>query len=231
MNDLVLNKENLIKEVNGELCVNSLDVAREYGKEHKHVLRTIKQLIKNIGEFGRSSFGPIYTKDAWNRDQLTYDMTEEGFFMLVGEFKGKKARETRLMFAVEFSNMKKKIIPALKKFATDAYAAKEESEVKRLEAEAKLHAIKERQEKRKKPKHQRFIYVDEAETTHDLFGDIHVKINRVKKPLNQATDEEIKRYKIQHRSRIQKGIQDKQDRDLNPMSYGQKPGLVLVDNK
>ncbi|MBX3537672.1 MAG: Rha family transcriptional regulator [Chelatococcus sp.] len=48
----------VVKIVDGEAMASSRDIAEYFGKEHKHVLRTIRELpCSDI--FRRSNFGPI----------------------------------------------------------------------------------------------------------------------------------------------------------------------------
>ena len=70
----------LIKKGNeGELTVSSLTVAKEFDRNHKEVLRSIKNLIKNQRlrerDFALSSY-----KSKQGRSMPYYELTERGFF-------------------------------------------------------------------------------------------------------------------------------------------------------
>lgn len=65
-----------IKTIKGSerVVVTSLDIAETFGKEHKQVLRDIRE-IKCSAEFGRHNFTPTSYIDQWNRTQPMYYVT------------------------------------------------------------------------------------------------------------------------------------------------------------
>ncbi len=60
----------------------SLDVAETFEKEHKHVLRDIREL-NCTGEFRQSNFGQSNFTNRQGREQPMYVMTRDGFTLLV----------------------------------------------------------------------------------------------------------------------------------------------------
>ena len=60
----------------------SLDVSETFGKEHKNVLRDIRELGCSV-EFNRLNFEPISYTDSMNRTQEAVAMTRDGFTLLV----------------------------------------------------------------------------------------------------------------------------------------------------
>ena len=56
---------------NERVVVTSLDIAGTFEKEHKQVLRDIRE-IKCSKEFGRHNFAPTSYVDRWNRKQPMY---------------------------------------------------------------------------------------------------------------------------------------------------------------
>lgn len=84
--------------------VDSLYVAKVFGKEHKTVLRT----IENLGcseEFNQHNFVPITYKDSKGRKQRAYAMTRDGFTMLIMGFTGKKAMQFKEAYIKRFNEM------------------------------------------------------------------------------------------------------------------------------
>lgn len=82
----------------------SLDVAETFGKEHKHVLRDIRELGCSE-EFNRSNFGPIYYTDSMNRKQEAVVMTRDGFTLLVMGYTGELAMKFKEAYIKQFNAM------------------------------------------------------------------------------------------------------------------------------
>lgn len=86
------------------VAVTSLDVADTFGKEHKHVLRDIREL-RCSEEFRRSNFGPISYTDAMNRKQRACVMTRDGFTILVMGYTGESAMRFKEAYIRQFNAM------------------------------------------------------------------------------------------------------------------------------
>lgn len=82
----------------------SLDVAETFGKEHKHVLRDIRELGCSE-EFNRSNFGPICYTDSMNRKQEAVVMTRDGFTLLVMGYTGELAMKFKEAYIKQFNAM------------------------------------------------------------------------------------------------------------------------------
>lgn len=84
--------ELVFKGESGKVLTTSLKVAETFGKEHKNVLKDIKEL--NCSEkYRRLNFEPTSFKDIWNRGQPMYVMTRDGFTILTMGYTGAKAME------------------------------------------------------------------------------------------------------------------------------------------
>ena len=70
--------------------VSSLDIAETFGKEHKHVLRDIRELHCSE-EFRQSNFEQSKYMNEQNHQQPMYYMTRDGFTILVMGYTGEKA--------------------------------------------------------------------------------------------------------------------------------------------
>lgn len=86
------------------VAVTSLDVAETFGKEHKHVLRDIRELGCSE-EFNRSNFGRISYKDSMNRKQDAVLMTRDGFTLLVMGYTGELAMRFKEAYIRQFNAM------------------------------------------------------------------------------------------------------------------------------
>lgn len=82
----------------------SLDVAETFGKEHKHVLRDIRELGCSE-EFNRSNFGPISYTDSRSRTQEAVVMTRDGFTLLVMGYTGELAMKFKEGYIKQFNAM------------------------------------------------------------------------------------------------------------------------------
>lgn len=87
-------------------AVTSLDVAETFGKEHKNVLRDIKELNCSE-EFGRHNFEPTNYIDEHNRKQPMYYITRDGFTLLAMGYTGEKAMKFKESYIKQFNAMER----------------------------------------------------------------------------------------------------------------------------
>lgn len=85
-------------------AVTSLDVAMTFGKEHKHVMRDIRELGCSA-EFNESNFGLIKYTDTTGRKQKAYAMTRDGFTLLVMGYTGDLAMRFKEAYIKQFNAM------------------------------------------------------------------------------------------------------------------------------
>lgn len=86
--------------------VSSLDVANTFNKEHKNVLKDIREL-ECSEEFSQLNFEPTSYKDRFNRKQPMYYMTRDGFTLLVMGYTGEKAMKFKEAYIKQFNAMEK----------------------------------------------------------------------------------------------------------------------------
>lgn len=82
----------------------SLDVAETFGKEHKNVLRDIRELGCSK-EFNRLNFEQISYTDSMNRKQEAFAMTRDGFTLLVMGYTGELAMKFKEAYIRQFNAM------------------------------------------------------------------------------------------------------------------------------
>lgn len=87
----------------------SLDVADTFGKEHKNVLRDIRELGCSE-EFNRLNFEPISYTDSMNRKQEAVVMTRDGFTLLVMGYTGDTAMKFKEAYIRQFNAMETALI-------------------------------------------------------------------------------------------------------------------------
>ncbi|WP_293666380.1 Rha family transcriptional regulator [uncultured Parabacteroides sp.] len=148
MEDLVFKGEN------NQVLTNSLLVAEKFGKEHKHVLESVREAIKGCAE---NSADPMfietkYTNEQNGQEYPMFVMNEDGFTLIAMGFTGKKAFKFKLDFIAAFKAMKKalkeqqKPLSAVQMFALQANINLEH-EQRLSDVEQKLEALsKEREE-------------------------------------------------------------------------------------
>lgn len=98
-----------LKVESGEVLANSRDVANIFGKRHDHVLRDIDQVLETQGspDLGnRSWFKVVEAFDSKaNRNIRSFDMTKDGFTLLVMGYTGPKAMQFKVAYINEFNRM------------------------------------------------------------------------------------------------------------------------------
>lgn len=97
-----------VKRVNkAEMTVvSSLDVAETFGKDHKNILRDIRQL-ECSDEFRRLNLEQSEYLNEQNHKQPMYYMTRDGFTILVMGYTGEKAMRFKEAYIKQFNAMEK----------------------------------------------------------------------------------------------------------------------------
>lgn len=87
------------------IVTDSLIVAETFNKEHKHILRDIREL-ECSAEFAQSNFGLSDYTDSTGRKLPKYLITQDGFSFLVMGYTGKEASRFKEMYIGEFNRMR-----------------------------------------------------------------------------------------------------------------------------
>lgn len=135
-----------VHESNGKLVTSSRNVAEAFGKEHKHVMRDIRDILASCDrDFGQSNFGPSYYLNEQNKEQPEFLLTRDGCMLLIMGYTGEKALKIKTAYIKRFNEMeatlKSKAI-MMPNFSNPAEAARAWAN----EYEAKQLALKERDE-------------------------------------------------------------------------------------
>ncbi len=128
MNDIILSAQN------GEPVVSSRQIAENFDKNHRDVLRAVDNLKEDVRNFAQMFFEST-DQDSYGREQRAYLMNRDGFTLLAMGFTGKAALEWKLKYIAAFNEMEKKLAeqPQLTRsqlLATALIAAHEELEEK-----------------------------------------------------------------------------------------------------
>lgn len=103
--------EIVITNTNGELTTSSLGIAEKFRKQHKHVIDAIEELKKGVAEI---SADPMFIESTYQHPQnkqwyKCYELTRDGFSLLVMGFTGKKALEWKIKYIEAFNLMEQKL--------------------------------------------------------------------------------------------------------------------------
>lgn len=118
---MIFLNEITITNRDGKLTVSSLQVAKDFGKRHDHIMRDIENLIAGTSaessanlttqNWGVKSF---FTENTYinerGRTYECYDITRDGFSLLVMGFTGKKALEWKLKYIEAFNLMEQQLL-------------------------------------------------------------------------------------------------------------------------
>ena len=145
MNEIKINNDN------GILTVSSLQVAEDFEKEHRNVIQSIAKLITEIQPAENSAryFLSSSYVDAKGENRKCYNLTRDGFSLLVMGFTGKKALEWKLKYIEAFNLMEQKIrerysdISPQLQFLIDMERKQKQLEKKQEELESKIADISE----------------------------------------------------------------------------------------
>jgi Rha family phage regulatory protein len=179
MNELVFKSEK------GTPVTNSLLVAEKFGKEHRHVLDSIDELIKGVaGNSAALFYEATYIHPQNKQEYRMYIMNRDGFTLLAMGFTGAKALQFKLDFINAFNKMESIVQEGIKEISRKRLAqmvieAEEEKEKLQLQVESQTKELKEAAPK--------VEYYDKALSSKGLLtanmiaaciGISHIKLNK-----------------------------------------------------
>ena len=106
MNQLVFRK-------NDQILTSSRNVARDFKKEHRVVLKAIDDLLKEGVALNNADlfYETTYIHEQNKQKYREYLMNRDGFTLLVMGFTGKKATEFKLKYIEAFNEMERQLQP------------------------------------------------------------------------------------------------------------------------
>lgn len=128
---------NLINIQNGQATTTSKQIAENFGREHKNVLRDIENIQKDVLN-SEPMFFETTLPDSYGRAQKAYIMNRDGFTLLAMGFTGSDALQWKIKYIQAFNEMEKKI-------SNPSSSRISELEVKNKNAEARLKNAQTRQ--------------------------------------------------------------------------------------
>lgn len=100
--------------IDGQVTTTSLQIAEHFGKQHKAVLRA----IRNLGapdDFTERNFAPSEFMDSTGRRLPAYRITRDGFTLLAMGFTGNEAMRWKVAYLTAFNQMEQKLLDAERK--------------------------------------------------------------------------------------------------------------------
>lgn len=143
-------QQNVVYKTNkGTPVTDSLKVAQVFGRMHKNVIRSIREILMSANLLAnQQTFCKTSYRDTQGKEQPMYLMTREGFCALVMRWNGEKANQFKMAFIELFSRMEQAIramqptTPAIPQTFAEALrlaanqAEQIEAQQKQLEAQA-----------------------------------------------------------------------------------------------
>ena len=123
MNTLETSPESFVFVQGNELVTTSLKIAEAFGKTHAHVLRDIDRVLSQVSDnFGKTNFGLTDYVQENNLGIATsyrmYELTKDGFMMVVMSFTGTKAMAIKEAYINAFNKMHATLFPVISKKIT-----------------------------------------------------------------------------------------------------------------
>ena len=145
-----------LKIIDGQITTTSLQIAEHFGKQHKDVLRAIRNLLKELPEGYQRNFALTFNDVAGpngaTRKEPAYRITRDGFTLLAMGFTGKEALQWKLAYITAFNAMEAELLrkapyttqpgDTLNEAQQIALRAMLESNVKRLPMERRGEAMR-----------------------------------------------------------------------------------------
>lgn len=110
MNEIAINFSEFIQIQNNQTVTTSEFVAKAFKKNHKNVLAKIDEILTQVPDFfGKLNFKPTENsyKNNLGFDVTTrvYELTKDGFMLLVMGFTGKQAMQIKIAYIEAFNKM------------------------------------------------------------------------------------------------------------------------------
>ena len=103
--------EIVFRGANDQAVTSSLLIAEKFGKEHKNVMQSIRNLICGTAE--NSAIAEMFSESTYlneqNKEQPMFLMNRDGFTLLAMGFTGKKAMQFKLEYIKAFNSMEAQI--------------------------------------------------------------------------------------------------------------------------
>ena len=105
------NFKQFVQNKGTKTITTSETVAKVFGKHHYHVMRDIREILEaGDDEFNRTNFGLVEYIDKKGEKRPMFEMTKDGFMLLVMGYKTKKAMAIKIAYIKAFNFMQEQIL-------------------------------------------------------------------------------------------------------------------------
>ena len=105
------NFKQFVQNRDSKTITTSEIVAKVFGKYHKHVIRDIREILEaGDDEFNRTNFGLVEYIDKKGEKRPMFEMTKDGFMLLVMGYKTKKAMAIKIAYIKAFNFMQEQLV-------------------------------------------------------------------------------------------------------------------------
>lgn len=119
--DNAVTDRDIVRLSSGRIVCNSREIAANFGKQHKNVLRDIDELRSRVGdEFDRLNFEPVEYVDERGRNYRLFNLTRDGFSMLAMGFTGQDAIAWKIKYIAAFNAMEHELMAVSRSSLVDA---------------------------------------------------------------------------------------------------------------
>lgn len=190
--------EIVFRGANDQALTNSLLVAETFGKEHKHVLDSIRKLI---GTAENSAVLEMFSESTYlneqNKEQPLFLLNRDGFTLLAMGFTGKKAMQFKLEYIKAFNQMEATIKATLKP-KSRAEMLLEQCKLM-VEQEYRLASVEHRLDDMEKERVENGKLLLKAELSENNIPEVSMR-NKIRKLVNQfATASNISQQDVWHK--------------------------------
>lgn len=184
MKELVFNN-------NGNIVTNSLLVAEKFGKNHRDVLETIRELLRTAENSALLNWFQESTYlSQQNKELPLFIMNRDGFTLLVMGFTGKKALDFKLEYIEAFNKMEKSLLQQSQYHVPGSFA----EALKLAYQQAEQIELQSNELKKQAPKVQYFDNVLQSASTYST-NQIALELGMTSIALNKKLKEMSVQYK------------------------------------
>ena len=174
----------VFRGTNDQAVTSSLLIAEKFGKEHKHVLDAIRELIKGCAE---NSADPMFEETTYINEQNKqaypmFLMNRGGITLLAMGYTGKKAKQFKLEYNKAFNKMEA-IIKEQTKPKSQAEMLLEQCKLM-VEQEHRLQKVEQRLDKIDEERVENGKLLLEAEVSENKVPEITMR-NKIRRLVNQ----------------------------------------------
>jgi Rha family phage regulatory protein len=99
-----------LRQIDGLIYASSLDIANDFGKDHKHVLRDIEAIIQVLSpDLGSAWFRPSSYYDPTQRRLRCYDLSRQAWSLVALGYTGRDAMDFKVAYILKFDEMEAKL--------------------------------------------------------------------------------------------------------------------------